>query len=142
MISNPSSPTRPEVPCGTYILKKLVTDSLWSMTLTPCLCSHVRTKRFVAESLRPGSPKLLGLPTCVSGHLTLFLLHRHNGFTFSRSALCRRGRAFTTLQPTTMSSAEPPLRLSPSPFQAKDRVCPNEGRTPSPHNCHIYTISL
>jgi len=40
-----------------------------------------------------------------------------------------------------MTSAETPLRFSPSPFQAQGGASPGKGRTPSSHNRRIYTTS-
>jgi len=40
-----------------------------------------------------------------------------------------------------MTSAETPLRLASSPFQAQGGASPGKGRTPSSHNRRIYAIS-
>src|SRR5690349_11431330 len=100
-----------------------------------------RAERFVAESIKHGFTLPYGLPPRLRGHLTLCLLHRHVGFTPTRSVLRRRSRAFPAPPPTTMTSAETPLRLAPSPFQAQGGASPGKGRTPSSHNRHIYATS-
>src|SRR5450830_289001 len=100
-----------------------------------------RTERFVAEGFGHGFTLPYGFPPRYRRHLTRCFLHRHIGFTPTRSVLRRRGRAFPALPPTTMTSAETPLRFSPSPFQAQGGASPGKGRIPSSHNRCIYTTS-
>lgn len=83
-----------------------------------------RTECFVAENIRPGFTRPFGFPPRMRGHLTLCFLHRHVGnhsysFGRGRRVLRRWSRAFPALPAITMTSAETPLRPSPSPFQAQ-----------------------